>query len=79
MEIVERDDHAVVYPSGYLNGPTGEQIDSACAELIRKGTDHIIINFMKTETINTMGIANLVSVLEKVGRRSGGGLLQQSD
>ena len=71
MEIAVHADHAVVYPSGYLNGPVGREIDETCANLVRKGHSRIIINFNNIETINTMGIANLVSVLEKVGNRNG--------
>jgi anti-anti-sigma factor len=71
VDIVEHTNHAVVYPNGYLNGSTGEKIDAACNELMHKGQDRIIINFGNVETVNTMGIANLVSVLEKVGHREG--------
>ena len=71
MKIVEHPDHAVVYPEGYLNGPLGQDLDAACSDLIRKGRNRIIINFSEVETINTMGIAGLVAVLEKVGRRDG--------
>lgn len=71
MEVIEYTDHAVVYPQGYLNGPMGQDVDAVCGELVRKGHDQIIINFHKIETMNTMGIANLVSVLEKMGHRSG--------
>jgi len=71
VQIVEHGTHAVVCPRGYLNGPAGEEIDAACGELLRRGTDRILINFAQVETINTMGIANLVSVLEKIGRRNG--------
>lgn len=71
MEITEHGDCAIIYPRGYLNGPVGEELDDACASLARKGHDKIIINFNNIETINTMGIANLVSVLEKIGHRNG--------
>lgn len=71
VDIVEHSHHAVVYPHGYLNGPTGQEIDIACNDLIHRGQNRIIINFGHVETINTMGIANLVSVLEKIGRRKG--------
>jgi anti-anti-sigma factor len=71
VDIVERDNHAVLYPRGYLNGPLGEKIDSMCADLIHKGKNRILINFSQTETMNTMGVASLVSILEKVARRKG--------
>ena len=71
VNIVEHTDHAVVYPQGYLNGPTGEEIDAACSTLVRKGQNRIVINFKEIETINTIGISNLISILEKVGHRQG--------
>ena len=71
VNIVEHPDLAVVYPHGYFNGRMGEKIDSACTDLIGRGQSRIVINFQETETINTMGIANLVSVLEKVGNHRG--------
>jgi anti-anti-sigma factor len=71
VKTVDHSDHAVVYPRGYLNGQTGEALDTACNDLMREGQDRIIIDFHLIETINTTGIANLVSILEKVGRRNG--------
>ncbi|HNY26436.1 MAG TPA: STAS domain-containing protein [Candidatus Sumerlaeota bacterium] len=71
MEIAERSGLAVLYPSGYLNGATGQQIEQACHDLVRRGYDQILINFGRVDTINTTGIGNLVSVLENVGRRNG--------
>ena len=71
MEVHDHGDHAVLYPSGYLNGPTGREIEQACGELMLQGQRRLIINFSHIETINTMGIANLVGLLEKVGRRAG--------
>ncbi|NQU43284.1 hypothetical protein HQ520_08355, partial [bacterium] len=54
VEIVEHEDYAILYPRGYLNGPLGQQIDSACGELIQKGLGRIVISFEDTETMNTM-------------------------
>ena len=71
VNMVEHEDHAVVYPQGYLNGPVGEAMDDACAGLLRRGLNRIVINFGQTETMNTMGVASLVSILEKTGRRGG--------
>ena len=69
VEVNDCGDLAVLYPRGYLNGPTGREIEDACSDLIARGQRRILINFCHIETINTMGIANLVGLLEKVGRR----------
>ena len=71
LEVERHEDCAVLRPHGYINGVAGEQIDAACSRLLGDGTAKIVINFAHSETINTMGIANLVSVLEKVGRDHG--------
>lgn len=71
MQIDERGSYAVVYPRGYLNGPLGEAIDTACGDLLRKGLNRILVNFSEIETMNTMGVSSLISVLEKAGRRGG--------
>lgn len=71
VEILERRGYAVVRPRGYLNGPTGERIDAACSELMRRGVRRIVINFDETETMNTTGVSNLIAVLQKAGRRDG--------
>ncbi len=70
METEEHQNHIVLHPKGYLNGPLGQQIDQACAELILQGKDKIVINFGQIETMNTMGVASLVSILEKVSRNN---------
>lgn len=71
LEIAEREEHVVLYPSGYLNGATGQELVEASERLSREGWNQILIHFGRIETINTMGIAGLVSVLEKVPRRGG--------
>jgi len=71
VEIAERAGLAILYPSGYLNGPTGQQIDQACHDLVRRGYDQILINFSRLDPITTTGIGILVAVLESVGRRNG--------
>lgn len=71
IEVVEHENHAVLYPRGYLNGPLGENIVSICGDLVHRGMNRIVINFAQTETMNTMGVASLIAILEKVGRRHG--------
>lgn len=71
LDIVESEDHVVVYPKGYLNGQMGRELVETAEGLAGKGWHNILICFGNIETINTMGIAGLVSVLEKVPRRGG--------
>jgi anti-anti-sigma regulatory factor len=71
VTVIEHDGNTVLRPRGYLNGPLGEALDNACGELLRNGKNKIVISFGETETMNTMGVASLVSVLEKAGRHGG--------
>ena len=71
IDVDERDDHAVIAPTGYLNALTGDRIDKVCDELVARGIQYIIINFSRVELINTIGISILVGVFEKVLKRQG--------
>lgn len=71
MRVVREERYAILYPEGYLNGPMGETIDACCGELLREGVSRLLINFGGVEMMNTMGMSNLVSILEKSGRRNG--------
>lgn len=71
VQVKEQKGHAIILPQGYLNGALGDAIDQTCGNLIAQGKTHILINFSEIETMNTMGVASLVSVLEKVSRRKG--------
>ncbi len=71
FDVVEREAYVVLYPKGYLNGTMGKELVSVSERLAREGHERILIDFGGIETINTMGIASLVSVLEKVPRRGG--------
>lgn len=69
VEVDDHGDFAVLYPRGYLNGSAGRVVVDTCADLIATGLHHVVINFCHVETINTMGIANLVGLIEKASRR----------
>ncbi len=71
MQVVEESSYAVIYPTGYLNGPTGKDIDAQCDQIMARGMKRIIINFREIETMNTVGISTLIVILEHVGNREG--------
>jgi len=71
LNVVEREEYVVLCPKGYLNGAMGKELVKMSERLARDGHERILIDFGSIETINTMGIASLVSVLEKVPRRGG--------
>ncbi|MFZ5998131.1 MAG: STAS domain-containing protein [Nitrospirota bacterium] len=60
------DDMAVIYPKGYLNNITGEDLVDACNDYIEKGIKKIVLNFGETEFINSIGISMLLTIIERL-------------
>ncbi len=67
------DNVAVIYPKGYLNNITGEDLVEASASCIERGVRDIVLNFGETEFINSIGISLLLTIIEKL-RECGGTL-----
>ncbi|HMK44315.1 MAG TPA: STAS domain-containing protein [Dissulfurispiraceae bacterium] len=59
-------DAAVVYPQGYLNNVAGESLVQECVTCIEGGTRKIVLNFKRTDLINSIGISMLLSIIEKL-------------
>jgi len=60
------DKYVVLYVNGYINNLGGEKIDERCSYYLKKGIKSFIINFERTELINSVGISILIGVIEKV-------------
>jgi anti-anti-sigma factor len=56
---------AIIYPQGYLNSIVGEMLERECSACLGKGTKTIVLNFAKTEFINSIGVSILLSIIEK--------------
>lgn len=65
------EDAAVIYPGPYLNQLRGEDVESQCRELLTNGVRRIVINFVETELINSIGISILLGVIESVNHVQG--------
>lgn len=63
----------VIYPRGYLNTITGEDLVEASAACLEKGVRNLVLNFSETEFINSIGISLLLTIIEKL-RECGGTL-----
>ncbi len=59
-------DVAVVYPQGYLNNLAGEGLVSECSRYARTGIKKVVVNFGKTDLINSIGISLLLHVMEEL-------------
>lgn len=64
-------DVAVIYPKGYLNNITGENLVEECSGLIGKGITKIVLNLRDVEFINSIGISMLLTILERLKESSG--------
>ncbi len=55
---------SVIYAGDYLNKLTGEQIEYECRRRIDAGCSDLIVNFSKTELVNSIGISILLGVID---------------
>ena len=55
---------SVIYVGDYLNKLTGEQIEYECRRRIDAGCSDLIVNFSKTELVNSIGISILLGVID---------------
>jgi anti-anti-sigma factor len=62
---------AVIYPGPYLNQLRGCSIEAKCKELLAAGVRHLVINFVETELVNSIGISILLGVIEAVNEAEG--------
>jgi len=56
----------VVYTDGYIDKAGGEKIAGQCLGLLEQGEKRLILNLAKSTTVNSLGIASLIEVIEKV-------------
>lgn len=55
---------ATVFAGDYLNKLTGEIIERECRERLAAGCREIVVNFSKTEIVNSIGISILLGVID---------------
>ena len=54
----------VVYAGDYLNKLTGEQIEYECRRRLETGCKELVVDFSKTELVNSIGISILLGVID---------------
>ena len=65
IETVETDlNRAVVFAGDYLNKLTGEQIERECRERLDEGCKELVVNFSRTEIVNSIGVSILLGVID---------------
>lgn len=55
---------AVVHAGDYLNKLTGDQIERECRKRIDEGCKQLVVDFSKTEIVNSVGISILLGVID---------------
>lgn len=55
---------SVIYAGDYLNKLTGEQIEFECKRSLEAGCKELVVNFSRTEIVNSIGISILLGVID---------------
>lgn len=55
---------AVVFAGDYLNKLTGEQVERECRLKLSEGCTELIVNFSRTEIVNSIGVSILLGVID---------------
>jgi anti-anti-sigma factor len=66
LSVEERGSYAVLRTEGYVNNLGGEKIGEAADALIEKGVKKLVLNFEKSNVVNSIGISILIEVIEKI-------------
>ncbi|MFN2502219.1 MAG: STAS domain-containing protein [Pyrinomonadaceae bacterium] len=57
-------DPSVIYAGDYLNKLSGEQIEYECKRRLADGCKELVVNFSRTEIINSVAISILLGVID---------------
>ena len=55
---------AVVYADDYLNKLSGESVERECRQKIAEGARELIVDFSRTEIVNSIGVSILLGVID---------------
>ena len=57
-------ERSVVFAGDYLNKLSGEQIEYECKRRLEAGCKELVLNFSRTEIVNSIGISILLGVID---------------
>ena len=55
---------ATVFAGDYLNKLTGEKIERECKRQLESGAKTLVVDFSKTEIVNSIGVSILLGVID---------------
>jgi len=58
------EERSVIFAGDYLNKLSGEQLEYECRRRIDAGATQLVVNFSKTEIVNSIGISILLGVID---------------
>jgi anti-anti-sigma factor len=58
--------HAILRTEGYINNTGGEKIAQECYKMLDDGIGTFILNLAKSPIVNSVGIAVLIELIERV-------------
>ncbi len=64
-------DSVVLYPLNYINGIEGEKLEEVCDTFLARGIKKVVIDFSKTDIINSIGVSILIGIIEKIKASNG--------
>ncbi len=57
-------ERSVIFADDYLNKLSGEQLEHECKRRLEAGCKELVVNFSKTEIVNSIGISILLGVID---------------
>ena len=66
LSVEQNAEYAIIRTEGYVNNLGGEKIGEAADQLIEEGVRKLILNFEKSNVVNSIGISILIEVIEKI-------------
>lgn len=57
-------ERSVIFADDYINKLSGEQIEYECRRRLDAGCKELVVNFSKTEIVNSIGISILLGVID---------------
>ena len=60
----DSDKTATIYAGDYLNKLAGESVERECRRKISEGATELVVNFSKTEIVNSIGVSILLGVID---------------
>lgn len=63
-----QDGSAVIFADNYLNKLSGESVERECRRRISEGAQKVVVNFSRTELVNSIGVSILLGVIDAASK-----------